>query len=290
MKRILVTGANGQLGRSFRQLIDSAQFAQFVEPTFIDIEDLDLTDAGLTEQFFDTVQFDFVINCAAYTNVDLAEVNAESAFKANVIIPEILALQSKKHGFHLIHISTDYVFDGMSSVPYKESDCKNPLNVYGCTKSMGEDRLLRISPDSIVIRTAWLYSQFGKNFFLTMRAKAFENSAVKVVDDQFGSPTQAADLARFILNLVLDNKWHPGIYHFTNEGETSWYGFTREIYRLAGADVSLVMPVSTKEYGAKVRRPVFSVLDKSKIKDIYNLEVPHWNESLEGLMESLDKN
>lgn len=285
--RVIVTGANGQLGRSLRE--EASSFPS-IEPIFIDIEELDLTDKNSVDEYFEREKCDFVINCAAYTAVDRAESEAEAALKLNKGIVENLALNSLKHGFKIIHISTDYVFDGEGLRPYSENDHVSPQTVYGATKLEGERILQSINKDSIIIRTAWLYSLFGKNFFLIMKDKALGQEKINVVNDQQGTPTFAGDLAQAILEIIVSSKWEAGVYHFTNEGDTTWHEFACRIYSLFKKDESLVKAISSEQYKSAAKRPKYSVLDKTKIKQTFNLKIPAWEESLAKVVNSLKKN
>lgn len=264
-KKLVITGGNGQLGRSIR---DSINKYPNLEGVFIDVETLDLTDANAVKEYFESNPFDFVVNCAAYTAVDKAETDAEAAEAINVRAVRNIALAAVKNGIRVMHISTDYVFDGESPTPYKETDTTNPQTVYGQTKLQGERELIRLAPESMVIRTAWLYSNYGKNFFLTMKAKALAGEKVRVVADQRGCPTEASSLADVILRVIAEDKWHPGIYHFTGREEMSWYDFTREIYKMVGADPKLVSAITTSEFPALAKRPKYSVLDNTKIRNL----------------------
>lgn len=276
--RILITGGKGQLGQSLKQVLKNRRD---IQASFIDLEELDLTDSKAVESYFQSHYCDVLVNCAAYTAVDRAEEEPERAESINVTGTENIALASKRHGFRIIHISTDYVFDGESQIPYRESDPTAPQSVYGRTKLEGENRLFTHNPQSIVIRTAWLYSLYGRNFFLTMRERALRGEAVRVVDDQTGTPTYAEDLAETILKIADSSEWLPGIYNYSNKGITTWYDFTREIYRLHGADPDvLVSRIKTEELNCAARRPKYSLLDKTKIKETFNINVPSWEESL----------
>lgn len=279
--RITVTGGNGQLGRALREILGNGA-------SYIDIDTLDLTDPRQTEMYFHNNPCDYIVNCAAYTDVERAERNPEAALKVNSGGVANLARVASEKNIRLIHISTDYVFNGEKMEPYVETDVPDPRSVYGSTKLAGERELKELAPDSIVIRTSWLYSQHGKNFFKTMRAKASKGEAVRVVADQTGTPTFAGDLAGAIVMIIRSDRWEPGIFHFSNEGETNWYGFAREIYALSGADSELVTPTTSDMYPSIVKRPTYSVMEKSKIKDTYSVAVPDWRESLKRLIEIED--
>lgn len=290
--RIIVTGGNGQLGKSLKKMVvnykdnsSATDISQKVIPNikFTDISSLDITDPEQCAQYFQNNPCDFLINCAAYTNVREAEKNADTAFAINTKGVENLAHSSLKYHFKIIHISTDYVFDGCKLTPYKESAGTNPLNVYGVTKLSGEECLMKINPDSIIIRTSWLYSEFGGNFFDIISKKASSGHVINVVSDQIGTPTYASDLAEVILRIISGDNWRSGLYHYSNEGSTSWYGFAKEIYRLMNRDTELVRPVTSENYGVDVKRPAYSVLDKTKIKETFNITIPDWESSLKKL-------
>lgn len=290
--RIIVTGGNGQLGKSLKKMVvnykdnsSTTDISQKVIPNikFTDISSLDITDPEQCSQYFHNNPCNFLINCAAYTNVREAEKNADTAFAINTKGVENLAHSSLKYNFKIIHISTDYVFDGCKLTPYKESAGTNPLNVYGMTKLSGEECLMKINPDSIIIRTSWLYSEFGGNFFDTISKKASSGEVINVVSDQIGTPTYASDLAEVILRIISGDNWRSGLYHYSNEGSTSWYGFAKEIYRLMNRDTELVRPVTSENYGVDVKRPAYSVLDKTKIKETFNITIPDWESSLKKL-------
>lgn len=281
---IVVTGAKGQLGKSLQDIF--RKIPDF-KVKYIDIEDLDLTDSFQVEKYFQQNNgFDYLINCAAYTAVDKAEVEPGKAESVNSDAVENIARAAADKGFRIIHISTDYVFSGDVINPYKETDVPNPKTVYGETKLKGERKLLEIAPDSIIIRTSWLYSKYCKNFYITMRDKALKGEAVRVVNDQKGTPTNASDLAETILAIITAEQWRPGIYNFSNEGETTWYDFTKEIYGLVRNNPGLVSSTTTEEFKSLARRPKYSVLDKTKIKNTYRIKISDWRESLKRLVES----
>lgn len=284
--RVIVTGANGQLGRCLR-----GKFSP-VEALFIDRDDVDLSDRQAVSDFFASQSCELVVNCAAFTDVDGAENDRVSAMAVNAMAIANIADCSLRHNFRIIHISTDYVFDGRTDVPYRETDPTAPATVYGQTKLEGERLLLQTNPNSVIIRTAWLYSPYGRNFFLTMRRRAIDSLPSKVIDDQIGSPTSALGLADAIRAVVMSDRWMPGIYHYSDEGRISWFDFAREIYRLYsknGAD-GLVSPVSTADYGAKTPRPLFSVLDKSKFKVTFSFPVSDWKSRLREAARLTDNN
>ena len=284
---ILVTGANGQLGSEIKQL--SGSYAGF-DFTFIDVEDLDLTNKDAVEKYFKEKSFDHVINCAAYTAVDKAESDEDTAFSVNADAVGLLGEVTARKGIRVIHISTDYVFDGSANRPYTEDAKVNPVSAYGRSKLKGEELLMKNNPDSIIIRTAWLYSAFGNNFVKTMLRFGKERDELRVVFDQVGSPTHAADLAKAVVDIIHktvtgDKEFVPGIYHYSNEGAISWYDFASHILKLAGVDCK-VTPVLSEEYPAPAPRPAYSVLNKGKIKEVYGLEIPYWYDSLKRMLES----
>lgn len=280
--KILVTGAYGQLGNELKML--SAEYPEW-QFLFTDADTLDITDAFTVQSFFDRNKPDFVINCAAYTAVDKAENDVETAEKVNALAPELLAKATAETGAKLIHISTDYVFDGTSHLPYSESDAINPVSVYGKTKLDGEERTLAANQQTMIIRTSWLYSPFGNNFVKTMLRLGRERGLLNVVFDQVGTPTYAADLASVILFIIAGAEakpedFVPGVYHYSNEGVASWYDFAKTIFELSEMNVR-VNPVRSDLFPTAAKRPAFSVLDKTKIKTTFCAEIPYWKDSLE---------
>lgn len=282
--KILVTGANGQLGSEIREL--AASYPQF-EFTFTDYQELSIIDEIAVNRFFDDYEPQYCINCAAYTAVDKAEDPAERQLvdSLNASAVGYLAKACKKHETKFIHISTDYVFDGNGKAPYKPEDPTQPVSVYGITKLEGEKQALEIT-DSIIIRTAWVYSSFGKNFVKTMMNLMSLKPAINVVSDQYGTPTYAADLASAILQIIASGKWEPGVYHYTNEGITNWYEFAAAISENMGS-VCQVNAIPTSAYPTPAKRPGYSVLDKSKIKEVYGIQIPEWRASLKICMGKL---
>lgn len=277
MKKILITGADGQLGNELRK---ASGFFTGMHFTFTDVQELDITDLKSMENFFNHKRYDFLINCAAYTAVDKAEDEPGTAGLVNTKACENLAHICRSHHITLVHISTDFVFDGMKTGAYCETDPPNPLSVYGKTKLDGEEAIRRICTDSLIIRTSWLFSAFGNNFVKTIIKKAAELKQLKVVFDQMGSPTYAGDLAALILNLLEKQHFQGNLlYHYANEGAISWYDFAMAIIELAGIKCEIT-PVRTWEYPLKAKRPLNSVLDKSKIKHDFGIEIPHWRKSL----------
>ena len=286
-KTILITGANGQLGREMRKVLDNDIF---VNAIYTDVEELDITDAQAIEDCVVSNKVDYIVNCAAYTAVDAAESNVELCAKLNVEAPTLLAQVAHKHSAKLVHISTDYVFDGTNCRPYREDDPLCPNSIYGSTKADGEKHIMDVAPESIIIRTAWLYSPHGKNFVKTMLELGRSRESLHVVCDQVGTPTYALDLASVVMTFIDCDEWHPGIYHFSNEGAISWYDFTLAIHRIAGITTCHVLPCMTEDYPTPATRPHYRVLDKSKIKKALGIEIPHWEESLEQCINILNNN
>lgn len=286
MKRILVTGANGQLGRSLQKLLCEDNE---VEAIFTDVDTLDLTEKLSVERFFATENFDVIVNCAAYTNVDKAETDEFLCAKINKEAVENLAESARKYKINIIHISTDYVFNGENNRPYDENDTPAPCSVYGRTKLEGEGVLKSFCPSSIIIRTAWLYSEYGNNFMKTMLRLGNEKEEIGVVSDQIGTPTYAGDLAKIIQELIHSDNWISGVYHFSNEGVASWYDFSKAIFRVSGNKSIKVNPIRTKDYPTPAKRPYYSVLNKAKIKKTYGIEIPHWEDSLAECIKEFEK-
>lgn len=286
MKKILVTGANGQLGSELQQL--AALYPQF-QFSFTNSKELPIDQQSVIDQYFSTVQPHYCINCAAYTAVDKAESETEKAFLVNGTAVGWLAEACKRHNSLLIHISTDYVFDGTGTRPIKETDPVHPLGVYGRSKLMGEELALGIAPDSIVVRTSWVYSSFGNNFVKTMIRLMGERQELKVVADQFGSPTYAADLAKALLEMIIIIeqeavvKPYGGIYHYSNEGVISWYEFAVAIKEGIGSTCA-VHPIPTSAYPTAAVRPAYSVLDKQKIMATFRLSLIPWRDSLQACL------
>ncbi len=285
--KILITGSNGQLGSEFRSLENKYRDCQF---TFTDIEELDLTDFNAVHSFFEENTFDYCVNCAGYTAVDKAEDEPDKAFLLNEYAIENLAKECAVNKVRLIHISTDYVFDGNATRPYMEDDPVSPESVYGLSKLKGEEAVLKYSSDAIIIRTAWLCSRFGKNFVKTILRLGSEKNELNVVDDQIGSPTFTQDLANAILEITnsFENRNTNEIYHYSSEGIISWFIFAKAIIEIAGLTCE-IKPVNTSEYPTKAKRPVYSVLDKGKIKNAFGLIIPEWKSSLSKLIQDLKK-
>lgn len=282
--KILVTGAAGQLGREMRDLLEERMPGV---TTYADIDRIDLTDGNAVDGFLEAEKFTHIINCAAYTAVDRAEEEQRQCAMANIDIVRNLARKADERGTRILHISTDYVFDGTAHRPYRESDKVNPTSQYGSTKRKGETALLGLAPDSIVIRTGWLYSPYGRNFVKTMLRYGRERTSVNVVFDQIGTPTYAKDLAETIFTIITSPQWVAGIFNYSDEGACSWYDFTKSIYRLAGITDCNVEPVLSEDYPSVTKRPYYSVLDKTLIKATYGIKIPHWEESLAMCMERI---
>ena len=273
---ILITGCNGQLGNEM-QLLEASHPQHTYFNT--DVAELDITNQEAIEAFVNDNQIDGIVNCAAYTAVDKAEDNEELCTKLNAEAPAYLAAAIGKRGGWMIQISTDYVFDGTQHTPYTEEADTCPNSVYGKTKLVGELNVQKFCAQSMIIRTAWLYSTFGNNFVKTMIRLGKEKPELGVIFDQIGTPTYARDLAVAIF-AAIEQGIVPGVYHFSNEGVISWYDFTKAIHRIAGITTCHVRPLHTSEYPTPAKRPHYSVLDKTKLKPTYNIEVPYWEESL----------
>lgn len=282
---ILITGANGQLGNEMQVLShENDQHTYF----FTDVHELDICDEPAVRAFVVDNRIDVIVNCAAYTAVDKAEDNPELCDRLNHIAPGYLAAAAQACGAAMIQVSTDYVFDGTAHIPYTEDVPTCPASVYGSTKLAGEQKVMELCPRSMIIRTAWLYSIYGNNFVKTMLRLGRERDTLGVVFDQIGTPTYASDLASAIF-AAINRGIVPGVYHFSNEGVCSWYDFTLAIHRLAGITTCKVSPLHTDEFPAKAPRPHYSVLDKTKIKKTFGIEIPHWEESLAACIKSLEK-
>lgn len=295
-KRVLVTGKNGQLGQSLQ--IIAGDYPQ-LEIEFAGREELDLSQSSRITEYFDDKVFDVVINCAAYTSVDKAEVESDMADQINHQAVKQLAKIAKKKDMVLIHISTDYVYNGQGHKPYVETDAVAPINVYGTTKLKGEQALQAINPKGIIIRTSWVYSEFGSNFFKTMLKLGKERDSLNIIFDQVGTPTYAGDLARVLLDIIqyVNHEIKSSmpkdeilqaqkedvslceIFQYSNEGVCSWYDFAKAIFELSNAQC-LVKPIETKDYPAPARRPYYSVMNKEKIKNHFGLSIPYWKDSL----------
>lgn len=283
MMNILITGCNGQLGNEM-QLLEKENPQHTYYNT--DVAELDITDEDAINRFVEDNEIDGIVNCAAYTAVDKAEENQELCTKLNATAPEFLARAIEKRGGWMIQISTDYVFDGTNHKPYVESDPVCPNSTYGRTKLAGEEAAQKACRKTMIIRTAWLYSTFGNNFVKTMIRLGKEKPELGVIFDQIGTPTYARDLATAIF-AAINQGIVPGIYHFSNEGVISWYDFTKAIHRIAGITTCHVRPLHTEEYPTPANRPHYSVLDKTKIKTVYGIEIPYWEQSLEVCVHKL---
>ena len=283
---ILITGCNGQLGNEL-QLLEK----NYSEHTFFntDVHELDITNAEAIDKFVSSNNIDIIINCAAYTAVDKAESNKELCQVLNADAPAYLAKAISKRNGWMIQVSTDYVFDGTKNTPYVETDSPCPNSVYGSTKLDGEKAVEQACKNTMIIRTAWLYSSFGNNFVKTMMRLGKEKDELNVIFDQIGTPTYARDLAIAIMTAV-EKGIVPGIYHFSNEGVISWYDFTKAIHRIAGITTCKVRPLHTEEYPAPAARPHYSVLDKTKIKETYHIDIPYWEDSLTECIQKLEQN
>lgn len=280
---ILVTGANGQLGNEMQVLArENLQHTYF----FTDVQELDICDEQAVYAYVNEHKIDIIVNCAAYTAVDKAEDNVELCDKLNNIAPGYLARAAQANGAAMIQVSTDYVFDGTAHIPYTEEEPTCPASVYGSTKLAGEQNVMDHCEKAMVIRTAWLYSIYGNNFVKTMIRLGQERDSLGVIFDQIGTPTYANDLAQAIF-AAINKGVVRGIYHFSDEGVCSWYDFTVAIHRLAGIASCKVKPLHTADYPAKAPRPHYSVLDKTKIKDTFGIEIPHWEESLKRCINQL---
>lgn len=280
---ILLTGCNGQLGNEIQLLEKDYGQHRFFNT---DVAELDITNQLAVADFVGRNGIDGIINCAAYTAVDKAEDNKELCTTLNTVAPAYLAAAVEKRGGWIVQVSTDYVFNGKAHKPYVETDTPSPDSVYGSTKLAGELGVQKFCKRAMVIRTAWLYSTFGNNFVKTMIRLGKERAELGVVFDQMGTPTYAGDLAKAIMTAV-EKGIKPGVYHFSNEGVTSWYDFTKVIHRIAGITTCKVRPIHTSEYPTPANRPHFSVLDKTKIKETYDMEIPYWEESLHKCIEKL---
>jgi len=288
-KQVLITGANGQLGQSLKQL--ASYYPQFI-CEFIGRNELDLSKPELIDSFFDKHSYDIIINCAAYTAVDKAEDDEELADAINHKAVQSLAQIAKRQNATLIQVSTDYVFNGESFKPYQENAPTDPQGVYGLTKLKGEQAFLEVSPSGCIIRTSWVYSEYGNNFVKTMLRLGKERDDLGVIFDQIGTPTYAGDLANTILQL-LTNHASPlaqksEIFHFSNEGVCSWYDFAKSIFEFSDIECK-VNPIETKDYPTPAKRPNYSVLNKHKIKQTFGLEIPYWKDSLKVCLNNLQE-
>lgn len=276
MQTILVTGSNGQLGSEMQQA--AKRFPNF-KYIYTDVAELDICDKNTLNNFVKENAVTVIVNCAAYTAVDKAEDDVELCYKINRDAVKNIAEVAKENNVKVVHVSTDYVFDGTNYIPYTEDMPVCPSSVYGKSKLEGEQVLLESCDEAVIIRTSWLYSSFGNNFVKTMMKLGTERDALNVIFDQVGTPTYAADLADSILNIISHKNFVAGIYHFSDEGVCSWYDFTKTIHRIANITCN-VQPIETKDYPVRTPRPHYSVLNKAKIKSTYGIAIPHWEESL----------
>lgn len=282
MINILITGANGQLGSELQDIVKCSEAVSDFKLFPTDIPLMDITDAESVDKFIADNKIDVIVNCAAYTNVDKAETDAQIADKINHVGVGVLAQAAAKNNITLVHVSTDYVFDGTAHLPYQESDQTSPIGVYGRTKLSGEDAVVESGCKSVIIRTSWLYSAYGNNFVKTMRRLGGERESLGVIFDQVGTPTYARDLADAIYSIIpqiIEKPQYGERYHFSNEGVCSWYDFSTRIMALSGIECD-VRPIETADYPTLATRPNYSVLNKKKIKREFGIEIPHWEMSL----------
>ncbi|RSK41523.1 dTDP-4-dehydrorhamnose reductase [Mangrovimonas spongiae] len=279
---VLVTGSHGQLGQCLQDVVTQEKPSS-ITFVFLGSSDLDITNTDQLKNVFQTGNFEFCVNCAAYTAVDAAEEHQELAFKVNAEGVKNIAEVCKAHNTTLIHISTDFVFDGKKRTPYKEIDTPNPINVYGESKLAGETFLQDILDRYFIIRTSWLYSGYGHNFVKTMLRLFKEKDALNVVDDQGGSPTYAGDLAKFIYNIISSQPTNYGVYHFSNLGETTWFRFAKQIKELSQSHVKIT-PITSSEFPTKAVRPKYSVLSTKKVEETFRYKLSHWKDSLQKML------
>jgi dTDP-4-dehydrorhamnose reductase len=282
-QKILVTGSNGQLGQELQLLSSKFPLFEFI---FLTKDELSIYDEAAVRQIFHQRRPAYCINCAAYTAVDKAESERQVAFDVNANGPAMLASVSGEFNSKFIHISTDYVFDGKSKELYTVDSPTAPQTVYGESKLIGEQNALRINGESLIIRTSWVYSVYGKNFVKTMLRLMSEKKEIKVVNDQFGSPTWAADLADAIMKIIADQQWKPGLYHYSNQGVINWYDFAKAIAELTGSSCKII-PIPGSEYPTPAKRPGYSALDTSKIAEDYGVRIYPWRESLEKCLQRM---
>ncbi len=283
-KNILITGADGQLGSGLRKAAVLFPQHRFV---FANRDTLNIADEKAVNDFFFANYITACVNCAAYTAVDKAEQERQIAEDINASAVGYLAAAAKQNGAAFIHISTDYVFNGLGTSPYKPNDATDPVNFYGATKLHGEQKAIAENPDSIIIRTAWVYSSFGNNFVKTMMRLMKDKETIGVVADQKGSPTYAADLAAAIMQIICTENFVPGIYHYTNSGETTWFGFAQEIAKLINSSC-IVNPITTGQYPTPAKRPAYSVLDTKTMTDTFDVVIPEWQDSLKKCIANLE--
>ncbi len=287
--KILVTGANGQLGNEIRRICRNFPGLEFI---FTDVDMLDITNPDAVSVFMEASRPAIVVNCAAYTNVDGAEENVKNVRKINALAPQVLAAACAMQDAFLIHISTDYVFDGESAEPYTEEDITNPISVYGSSKLEGEEKIRTVFDNYLIIRTSWMYSEYGHNFVRSILSLARERETLNVVNDQFGSPTYARDLANCIIDIIIKSilnpkAYLPGIYHYANQGSCSWYEFAQEILNIAGITTCKLIPVTTEQYPAVAKRPQYSVLDTTKVRTSFGIGIPNWRDSLRECLSTI---
>nr|WP_321229319.1 dTDP-4-dehydrorhamnose reductase [uncultured Psychroserpens sp.] len=280
--KVLITGANGQLGKTIKEI--SSDFTNSIDFVFVEKSELDITNSKSVEVYFQSNKFDYCINCAAYTNVDLAETETKIAFDVNANAVKNLAVNCKAYNTTLIHVSTDYVFDGTKQSPYTESDLTNPINTYGESKLLGEDYIRKHLDNYFIIRTSWLYSKFNKNFVKTIFNKLKEDEKLTIITSQKGTPTSCNDLSYFILFLITDAIKKFGTYHFSAKGETTWYGLALHISKFLSKSTN-VTPI--KDYPTKAKRPLYSVLNNSKVELIYGKSLTKWEECVDEVLENL---
>lgn len=285
MQKILVTGCNGQLGSEMQVAANRFPSFQYI---YTDVAELDICDKNTLDSFVKENAVNIIVNCAAYTAVDKAEDDIELCYKINRDAVRNIGEVASENNLKVVHVSTDYVFDGTNYLPYTEDLPVCPATVYGKSKLEGEQALMESCGQAVILRTAWLYSSFGNNFVKTMIKLGTERESLNVIFDQIGTPTYAADLADAILCLLSNETFVPGIYHYSDEGVCSWYDFTKTIHRIAKVTCN-VQPIETKDYPARTPRPHYSVLNKSKIKSTYNISIPHWEESLEKCINLMQK-
>ncbi|MCB4807295.1 dTDP-4-dehydrorhamnose reductase [Tamlana sp. 62-3] len=283
MIQILVTGANGQLAQCLKTLTTNLEGYQFY---FYSRNDFDISDKAKVEAIFKTKNFSFCINCAAFTNVDTSESNKETSDLINHKAVYNLAVACTQNNVKLIHVSTDFVFDGNQSLPYQETDKTNPLGVYGNSKLLGEKAIQNTLKAHYILRTSWLYSEFGNNFLKTMLRLAETRPEIGVVFDQVGTPTYAVDLAALIISIIQKDNDAFGVYHYSNEGVASWYDFAVAIFNLKNLNTK-VLPIRSIQYPTPAKRPSFSVFDKQKVKHTFNVSIPHWRTSLEKCLQNV---
>ena len=284
MRNILVTGANGQLANCIKDIEKQYEGLNII---YTDYQELNICDSNQLDAFFKSNQkIDYCINCAAYTAVDKAEIEFDKAFEINATGAKNLAIVCSEQGVVLIHISTDFVFDGQKTEPYNESDTANPINVYGASKLKGEVEIKQTLEEHFIIRTSWLYSAYGNNFMKTMLKLADTSDQINVVSDQIGSPTNANNLSKFLIEIITSSSNNFGVYHYSSEGQTSWYGFAKAIFESYKLPTR-VIPISSSQHSTAAIRPKYSVLGTEKVKETFNIETPEWEVSLKKAIENI---